>query len=526
MKTRTVKGAIALGSLTATVALLAGLGSAQAQIGAGQPASPPVAPTGPGAGSFPQSFLIPGTNTSLSLYGKISMAVWDNIGSQHLNDTSPSGGGATPFQINALALEGPGAAGGTSVTQLDRSIHGGLRNTVKGTNFAIETRTPTDLGEVKTVMLVDFSLMASQSNYIGAGTAITSTKPSAGAGNNETPRIQWAYGTLGPWLIGQYNSAWSDPLMINPDIGDQSQIGPLQTVNIRRPQIRYTYLAGNGITLSASVESMNTGAAYCQNTTSTTCIGNLTLAPASIATDGSDNLDVGGSSDGGIVNLPSFNTGIAWDQPWGHVMGRVGVGRSELRGTNATQLFNNGTSPSNFSNDVTQWHWAVEGGVMLNTWGQDQWRGLINYSHGLSTYLSDLGPGGASTDMFINGQTGQVSSFNELALNTSYIHRFNPNWRTTGEFGIGFFNKPSSASGLSNCADSGANLTCVSGGATAAQLASVEKRHIQAAWSLTYSPVPGQVDIGLELDYYDRQVQASGTGSAAWTQRLGFNFYW
>jgi len=314
MKTRTAKGAVALGSLTATVALLAGLGSAQAQIGAGQAATPPVAPTGPGAGSFPQSFLIPGTNTSLSLYGKIALGISDNIGSQHLNDTSPSGGGATPFPIGSLALEGPGAAGGTNFLQLDRSIHGGLRAAVKGTNFAFETRTPTDLGEVKTVMLVDFSLMASQSNYIGSGTAITSTKPSAGAGNNETPRIQWAYGTLGPWLIGQYNSAYADPLLTNPDIGDQSQVGPLQTANIRRPQIRYTYLAGNGITLSGSVESMNTGAEYCASTTVGACTGG-TAAPQSIITDGSDNLDVGGSGDGGVVNLPSFNTGIAWDQP-------------------------------------------------------------------------------------------------------------------------------------------------------------------------------------------------------------------
>ena len=97
MKTRSMKGAVALGSLTATVALLAGLGTAQAQVGAGQvPAGPPVAPSGPGAGSFPQSFLIPGTNTSLSLYGKISLGVQDNIGSMHLNDTSPSGGGGTP----------------------------------------------------------------------------------------------------------------------------------------------------------------------------------------------------------------------------------------------------------------------------------------------------------------------------------------------------------------------------------------------------------------------------------------------
>ncbi|HLI21757.1 MAG TPA: porin, partial [Stellaceae bacterium] len=407
--------------------------------------------------------------------------------------------------------------------QLDRSIHGGLRNTVKGTNFAIETRTPTDLGEVKTVMLVDFSLMASQSNYIGAGTAVTSTKPSSGAGNNEVPRIQWAYGTLGPWLIGQYNSAWADPLLITPDIGDQSQIGKMQTVNIRRPQIRYTYLAGNGITLSASVESMNTGAEYCQNTATTTCIGAAGVAPAAIATDGSDNLDVGGSSDGGIVNLPSFNTGIAWDQPWGHVMGRVGVGRSELRGTNALPLF----GATNFMNHVTQWHWAVEGGAMLNTWGQDQWRGLINYSHGLSTYMSDMGNG--TYDMIINGQTGQVSPITELGLNTSYIHRFNPNWRTTAEFSIGFFNKPDASAGWGNCATAGgtgAVDACVSGGAAAAQLASVEKRHIESAWSLTYSPVPGQVDISLELDYYDRQVQASGTGASAWAQRVGFNFYW
>ena len=66
----------------------------------------------------------------------------------------------------------------------------------------------------------------------------------------------------------------------------------------------------------------------------------------------------------------------------------------------------------------------------------------------------------------------------------------------------------------------------MSGGATAAQLANIEKQHIQAAWSLTYSPVPGQVDIALELDYYNRVVQATNTSGDAWTQRLGVNFYW
>jgi hypothetical protein len=507
------------------VALLAGLGTASAQIGSGQPRSgpPPAPPTGPaGAGSFPQSFLIPGTNTSLSLYGKITMSVFDYFGSQHLNDTSPSGGGATPFQISALATEGPGAAGGTSTNQLFRSIHGGLRNTVKGTNFAFETRTPSDLGEIKTVMLVDFAMFASQNNYIGAGTAATSNKPSAGAGNNEGARIQWAYGTLGPWLIGQYNSAWADPLLITPDIGGgQAQVGLLQTVNIRRPQIRYTYLAGNGITVSAALESMATGAEFCQPATTTqTCIGGATtLAPAAIGTAGSDNLDINGAGNGGITNLPSFNTGISWDQPWGHVMGRVGVGRSEYRGVSSPAIF----GANNFSNNVTQWHWAIEGGVMLNTWGQDQWRGLVNYSSGLATYMSDMGNG--TYDMIINGQTGKVSAIKELAFNTSYIHRFNPNWRSTVEFGIGFFNKPAAAAGWSNCANAG-TLACVSGGTTAAQLTSVEKRHLNSAWSITYSPVPGQVDISIEWDHFERWVQASSTNANANIYAMGFNFYW
>src|SRR6185437_16232401 len=223
--------------------------------------------------------------------------------------------------------------------------------------------------------------------------------------------------------------------------GDQNQIGRLTTVNIRRPQIRYTYLAGNGITLSGSVESMATGAAYCRSTATTTCIGTATLAPAAITTTGSNNTDV---ASGGLMNLPSFNTGIAWDQPWGHLMGRVGVGRSEIRNATSTAILGG----NNQANNITQWHWAVEGGVMVNTWGQDQWRGLVNYSHGLSTYMSDMQAG--AVDMLINGQTGQVSSINELEFDTSYIHRFNPNWRWTGTFGIGFFNKPDAARGFGN----------------------------------------------------------------------------
>ncbi|HKT17867.1 MAG TPA: porin [Stellaceae bacterium] len=476
MSTRNLKGGVALGSLTAVVALLAGLSNASAQ-------------SAPGAGSFPQSFLVPGTNTSLAIYGTVKMNVSAQWGSQHTTDTSPSGIGNTAFAINGLALGGPGAPGGNSVNNQEHAINGGLRGQVKSTQVFFETRTPSDLGEIKTVVMFDFGTFGLQANYIGRTTSTNS--PSSGAGNNEMPRIQFAYGTLGPWLFGQYNSAWTDPLQINPDIGDQNQVGPLQTRNIRRPQIRYTYLVGNGLSLSASLET----------NTYTNLTGNNTTTLGPIAEDSTDT--------GGITNYPSFNAGVAWDQPWGHLMARVGVAEDEIRSTTNTVLVQGST---NLNKRKTAW--AIEGGVMINTFGQDQWRGLVVYSQGADTYLTDMGAMG-----LLNTQTGTLDLVHELAFNTSYIHRFSPNWRATAEFGIGFFNKPG------NAPNSGAFLN-VANGTTGAGLAGLEKRHLESGLSVTYSPVPGKVDFGLEWDHWERWVQAADTSGHSNIYSAKVAFFW
>ena len=505
MQTRNLTGTVALGSLTAAVALLAGLSNASAQ-------------TAPGGGSFPQSFLIPGTNTSLSLYGVIKMSATQQFGSQHTGDTNASG--AMPFQLGQLALEGPGATAGTSAARTEYAMHGGLRAQVKSTTFTFETRTPTDLGELKTVMSMDFSLFANQANYVGTSTS--NNKPSPGAGNSEAPRILWAYGTIGPWLIGQTNTAWADPLLSPSDVGDPNQMGFVTTSNVRQPQIRYTYLAGNGITLSGSLEAHPDGAKYLTPNSSTVATTATIMTSAAIGSFTSDNTDTGG-----VTNLPSFNTGIAWDQPWGHLMARAGVAQVEIRNaTSGTQIMGTTCAPATATctntgtNNLTKWGWAAETGFALNTWGQDQWKGLVNYTVGTGNWDSDLGSAGG--EAFINGYTGQFSLTKELAIETSYTHRFNPNWRMTAEVGVGFYNKPSSAAGLTNTCGTGP-ATCNN---TAAQLASIEKRHLASHLVGVWAPLPGLFEITAAWTHWERTVQASSTWGQSNSYSLQAAFYW
>jgi len=501
MKPSNLQSTLALGSLTATVALLAGLSAASAQ-------------SAPGGGSFPQSFLVPGTNTSLSVYGAIKAGFRDNIGAQATSNAgAPAGAGSIAFQTSQLALQGPGAGGGaTGSAPAQNSIHGGFNGYEGPSTLTFETRTPSDLGEIKTVLAMDMNLLPNQGNY-STSTTTQSINPRVGQGNTDVPRLLWAYGTIGPWLIGQYNSAFADATLY-PDVTDSGfSPGMVTTANARQPQLRYTFLAGNGVSLSASVEEAEDGTIYLGSTTGAS---STAMTSAAVSTVASDHTDIGG-----VTNLPSFNTGVAWDQPWGHLMGRVGVNRNEIRNTLlGVQIMNPtgtlGAGSDNGSNNIKKWGYAVEAGGYLNTWGQDQWKFIVNYDKGVANYSTDLSPNNTGS-MFCNGYTGQCSLISDLGIGTNYTHRFNPNWRTTAAFGMGFFSKPSAASGLTN-------VTSATGGA--AQLASFEKRHLDSQVNVVYSPVPGLTDIYLEWDHWDRWVQASNTSGTSNAYIVQVNFYW
>ena len=194
-------------------------------------------------------------------------------------------------------------------------------------------------------------------------------------------------------------------------------------------------------------------------------------------------------------------------------MARAGVGRSEVR--NAT------TTRDPRRHQPRQQHHPVGlGGGRRRRWstpgarinsadpGQLQPRPLEQH----------VGSAQAGTvDMIINGQTARGARSTESALHRQLHPPLQSQLALTAP--------SASASSTSPCSTGASTIAPPTAARSApaclvvpaaAQLSSVEKRHIFSGVALTYSPVPGMIDIKAELDYYDRQVQATNTGANAW----------
>ena len=105
------------------------------------------AQTAPGSGSFPNSFLIPGTNTSLRVGGFVKMDAWYDF-SVH-GDTG-NNGGTTGINVGGIPLDNnvPGIVGQAANLQ-QHSFHGRMAWSAAESRFNFESRTPTAWGEVK-----------------------------------------------------------------------------------------------------------------------------------------------------------------------------------------------------------------------------------------------------------------------------------------------------------------------------------------------------------------------------------------
>lgn len=187
------------------------------------------------SGDLPNSIRIPGTNTSLRVYGYAQ------------TDSTYSFRGRFSDQDNY------DWASWVAAQPLDKTTDGRRRNqfylTARTSRFGLESATPSSLGQIATKIEGDFNAPNPYS-----GESLT---------NSMEFRLRHAYGVIGDrLLVGQTWSNFSDTDSF-PNTVDFNIIGPASMV--RQPQVRYTQPLVPGSAVSVSVEnpqSRTSGYAY------------------------------------------------------------------------------------------------------------------------------------------------------------------------------------------------------------------------------------------------------------------------
>src|SRR5215472_4974955 len=353
-RTRNIGRATALGGVTAAIAVLTGLPEVNAdeladlranqellqrridQLAQAQPPAPGGTPGGgiagsmgaqaiPGqsivGGSFPRSFLIPGTETSIRIGGYVDLTgLYFLNGASSGNPGRPTSNALQNGNLPAIPLNGPIIVPGLPPQAQSAATsrgNGVFEFSAQQSRINIETRTPTAWGESRTFFEFDWS---------GCNQFSCQTLQQAG-GDSLVPRLRFAYGTLGGFLAGQAISNFSDADADTESMEFGGAMG--STGGYRTPQVRYTIAGPWGSAWSVSAEqptvSVLTPGGVIANDTNAATGTNVTtnpLAPIAGATCNGQpctnaNLPV-------FANLaqafaPNLTVASYWAQPWGHV---------------------------------------------------------------------------------------------------------------------------------------------------------------------------------------------------------------
>jgi hypothetical protein len=176
------------------------------------------------AGSVPGSFLIPGTDTSLKIYGNVRVDATYDFNTRN-NDIRNNDWATVIF---AQPLD-------TNSANLQRKNQ--FYATARASRLGFMTSTPSKLGELEVKVEGDFN---APNDYMGE------------LGSNGTQfRLRHAYGRLGNFLVGQTWSNFID-LRSYPETVDFNPTGDVTL--IRQTQLRYTLPLGSS-SLAFSVEN-------------------------------------------------------------------------------------------------------------------------------------------------------------------------------------------------------------------------------------------------------------------------------
>lgn len=448
-----------------------------AQVGdAGTRPAPGAGVTG---GSFPRSFLIPGTETSLRVGGEVRQSV----------DYLLSGGGNN---INALPTNTLGSGGVLETTPLD--IHGqkvpGLATvpvdfahsrshyflfSPRESRLHIETRTPTDWGEAGTVFEFDF---------LGG---VASTADPAQVANSLIPRLRHAYATLGPWQVGQ-TYTWlfdTESHTETLDFGGEPSLGP-----DRQPHIRYTgripYLPGSvfAIELDNPDTDVHTAAGKFDSD-NTTAFPGVVAFPAGVGTIN----PAGGSINPAKGGAPDLVLGFQYDNPFTHL--RLGGVVRDLKYDDGHFI----------KKEFVGYGGGAQGWIRTNWfgWERDQIQYGLGAGDGIGRQISgstnsalDTNYGAFPITTLAAANSVIVKPIFEYAGYIGYTHHWIDNLRSNLSAGIRHEDYHSNLIG-------------------AAQNIVADKELVTAHANLIWAPLPF-IDLGIEYLYGRRQTVANLKG--------------
>jgi hypothetical protein len=285
-------------------------------------------------GSFPRSFLIPGTDTSLRVGGFVDFTILDflngggNVNGSNYGSNAGQNGVVTSLPLGGGFVPGLGFVNPNAVNHAPSRNNGVLEFSPQQSRLNVETRTPTSWGEARTFFEFDW---AGCDNF-------SCSAVQQGGGNSIHPRLRFAYGTLGGFLAGQALSNFSDADADTESIEFGGAIG--STGGQRIPQVRYTLVGPWGNAFSVSAENPwtsvitpggieSTDLALSGAGTSTTppqqTISGSTLCNG-VACTGTNMTGQAGTSTSATTlanptsaKAPNLTFASYWAQPWGHV---------------------------------------------------------------------------------------------------------------------------------------------------------------------------------------------------------------
>jgi hypothetical protein len=495
------------------------------------PAPPPGGPGGPVlAGSFPRSFVIPGTDVSLRVGGQgVGTVLWYLKGRARGGSLNGQGG------ENEIFTDGQGGTGNLASIPLNTHTFSAGPNAPAGFghsrsstwNFSgkqsrvyLDARTPSPYGQVKAYIEFDFA--ASNTNTI--------LNNNQGSVNGYIPRFRQGYAAIGGLLVGQTQGTFTDNDS-DPELLDFG--GSTASLFVgRTPQVRYTYPLAYGMSIAVSAENPNPNFAGPFGTfftdtnqipTEAACSALTTPAITSTATGSAA---IGGTTvANNITNaclgnaaffnpsqdiMPTFVARWRIEQPWGHIQAGLSTVHFAL---------NDGM----FLNKQFQGYGGAISGNFF-TWGKDNLTWAAGGGDGLGDQISNnIGAatnfGGALAGQGFNATDSRSFFTTNRALydasvlattvvswgaKAGYQHWWTPTLRSTIDFSINHSDVPAFIQ--------------------AAGRNAVNKELSLAHANLIWSPV-AFVDVGIEAAWGHRVVVSNLKGDAYTLQSsLKFRF--